>query len=119
MQAFDIIGYVGDGQILCDKCGAKYDHNLDSDTVSPIFADSDLRPGETCGECGAFYRPDGSWSAPRGTDSYRADLGAYRWITCDSCNHQEPRDATDARTRRDALYGKIACPNCWHGRMHF
>lgn len=112
MHATDVIGYVGDGEILCEACGNDQEDH-------PIFADSeDLRIGETCGGCGAFYTPDESWSTPRETDDYRADLNRTRWAMCAKCNHQEPRWIDDARARLTARRGEMICPNC-HGMMRF
>ena len=118
-HACDIVGYVGDGEILCPDCGAHLDDGEMDSPVSPIFAGSeDLRIGETCGACGAFVRPDEEWSAPRETADYREDIGACRWATCPKCNHQQPRWATDSRARLEARRGEMICPNC-HGEMRF
>jgi len=111
MHAYSIVGYVGDGEILCDTCGGGED--------DPIFQDGgDLRPGETCGSCGAFYTPDERWSAPRDTDDWRSDLALTRWATCERCNHQEPRWKDESRARLEARRGEMICPSC-HGAMHF
>lgn len=108
-HAWDIVGYVGDGAILCPDCGEKYG----AEEVTPIFADSeDLRPGETCGDCGAFTKPDREWTCPRGTADYWEDAEACRWVRCPACNHYEPRWKGDADARRATLYQRDTCPNC-------
>ena len=118
-HACDIVAYVGDGCILCLDCGAHLDDGELDSPVSPVFEDGgDLRAGETCGDCGAFVRPDGDWSAARDTAAYREDLDACRWATCAKCNHQEPRWRHDGRARLEARRGELTCPNC-HGSMRF
>ena len=117
-KSYEIIAYVGDGEILCDECGEELDTEDEDSPVSPIFLDSESDAiGATCGGCGACYIVDEGWAS----HAQAVDKEYTRWAICGACNYHMPysKDGWSYRdARRSALYGKLVCRSC-HGRMHF
>jgi len=117
-KSYEIIAYVGDGEILCDECGEELDTEDEDSPVSPIFLDSESDAiGATCGGCRACYIVDEGWAK----HEQAVDKAYTRWCTCAKCNRHIPY-SIDGWSYRDArlsaLRNELTCPNC-HGRMHF
>jgi len=106
MKATDVVAYAEDGAIYCPNCANE------SESMEPVFADSEWDSFPTCDACGEKIK---EVSLTRGGVAYELEQLNFEWFHVTETETETGdvfHDEVDGEYLGDGWYGWFCLPGC-------